>query len=865
MLFVHYFFATKREMSTDIEEQVQAKVNNVQLTIIVDGISLEEKTTKIEFTVSRHVLITYTGYFQALLSKSAFSDQKQAEETGKLVVPWYEILKILNPSADFQKTPHYNWTTAWTTFADLFTFVYKTIQTPLDKQEQPVKKDFYEELLKKTIPPFLQQFNACRLYDLLELFEYFQCELFSSFIPPLIKQWVTSVNVVEAVKEGMTPENGRLFFDGLTHIYKTCHLFDLTKCDIEQAIMSNFSFSCDEIKEKNKIEPCKRYLELYHHQALPFTPDKLSNLNYCLANYLWSVPLRYLLFSTDHMNESKSNLLFDYIPHDPMKLPETLKETADWIGHSFHWMDIMKPKTENRKSEKDNIAIVQSLDEFTNNWKHFSCQLFEKNFPWSNNIIIAGGSIAHCLDGQYKYRCCCKDGGVDFAIKYSDIDIFILNQDKTAFRDVISYFAANSRVYFAKQKSLVSIIIQGVTRNVQLIMTKHKSKEEILLKSFDLDYIRAAYDGKKVYYAPECWIANVTRTCNFMLTNRSWTLESRLSKTLKKGYAIADTIELPSSIYIEEKAINKSKSSFDKLYYKHTATKYFVPTTEDSHNYCIYAIKSLFKVNNIYVGDTIFSHLDEFTALEFNFDKSYHSDVIDHCLSRPERKIILNDLTKNLQIKSTGVPLVVNDNIISSDKNIWSDLIPQVMGLDKHVIKSKNVLYGKFKEKIEVKFFNLLCLFANFESLHLGDIHTPNKLVFSIDKRPIICEFLKAMDRYLTSFYAQHSKEIFKKELTLNAVENMLNPSVINRQTDIIRLMITKNTSYYDTITCNSGCLKTDKKMFKEMRGRLCSITIMPVIWITKYQFGISWHIKDVKIMPANLMQNNSILSIALK
>lgn len=138
-----------------------------------------------------------------------------------------------------------------------------------------------------------------------------------------------------------------------------------------------------------------------------------------------------------------------------------------------------------------NISFDKFEDRFkmmTKTWLH--------DFPWNEypNVCVAGGTLLNCLDTSVNY---------EFATK-SDIDLFVLNNDKNTVKSLITHFNkkfGGDKLYYVLQRSVITIHITDNTQTLQIILSGYNNFCDLTC-NFDMNGLQLwySYRGLEIYY-----------------------------------------------------------------------------------------------------------------------------------------------------------------------------------------------------------------------------------------------------------------------------------------------------------------------------------------------------------------------------
>ena len=165
-----------------------------------------------------------------------------------------------------------------------------------------------------------------------------------------------------------------------------------------------------------------------------------------------------------------------------------------------------------------------------------------------DSAFVAGG--AACLLGCPEQK----------LLSSSDIDIFVLNVKE---RDTVLENIKNKlmllypyAIIMQSNEAMLTVVRRYNDTKIQIILSPHQTMAAVL-RYFDFDYVRAAFDGELLYRtfgAQRAWDTRSTGECYAMLVN-----PYRLQKALRKGF------ELPTR-FLEILEDDKVSSTINTLY-----------------------------------------------------------------------------------------------------------------------------------------------------------------------------------------------------------------------------------------------------------------------------------------------------------
>lgn len=172
----------------------------------------------------------------------------------------------------------------------------------------------------------------------------------------------------------------------------------------------------------------------------------------------------------------------------------------------------------------------------------------------SDTCVLAGGSMVVCMF---------QDINIETLPLDSDIDLFVFDENK--FISLLRYYESlyENRVRFLKNGPVTTVLIQDEDVSIQLVacfgstFKNPQLSAQDTVYNFDLDYIKAYYDGKNVYATAECVRAWDERRVS---SGYPVILRSRIDKAHEKGFFVSKEY-LHNVTFIPE-----TKSRFDFYY-----------------------------------------------------------------------------------------------------------------------------------------------------------------------------------------------------------------------------------------------------------------------------------------------------------
>ncbi|EED77701.1 predicted protein, partial [Postia placenta Mad-698-R] len=252
------------------------------------------------------------------------------------------------------------------------------------------------------------------------------------------------------------------------------------------------------------------------------------------------------LFATDKTNPRLND------PHvglvDVFDAPTDIRTTRARVVKSESDLSakFILPLSEDRRRQEGMAAMVQTFDEFKQNWTLFTEGSLSQLTDW-NNVIAAGGAVQACLSpvpasAKVSKRALRKHFH-NTAYPTSDVDLFLygLTEEEAEKKIQVIYEAVRDSVPWdvtcVRSRHTVSIHSQYPYRAVQIVLRLYRSPAEILA-GFDVDAPCCAYDGRRVWANPRAIVA-MMRQCNTVdMTRRSPSYEVRLAKYSSRDFEV---------------------------------------------------------------------------------------------------------------------------------------------------------------------------------------------------------------------------------------------------------------------------------------------------------------------------------------
>lgn len=163
-------------------------------------------------------------------------------------------------------------------------------------------------------------------------------------------------------------------------------------------------------------------------------------------------------------------------------------------------------------------------------------------FLHPNRCVLAGGALVQAHRQNAPWSPC------------SDIDLWIFERDLMD-RIVQHFEDSYDKVYYLTTSSVVTILVADCSCPIQLIFAGKEGTPWLSVHRFDLDYVRAYYDGQALQMLPEAMAA---WEVNSVLRSTDTVGSVRLKKAEQKGFLIALT---------NHRVITESEERLHKYYY----------------------------------------------------------------------------------------------------------------------------------------------------------------------------------------------------------------------------------------------------------------------------------------------------------
>jgi hypothetical protein len=191
------------------------------------------------------------------------------------------------------------------------------------------------------------------------------------------------------------------------------------------------------------------------------------------------------------------------------------------------------------------------------------------------NLVVAGGYALYSISPHLKRGT-------------SDVDIFIYGNDaerETAFNRTLDHFQKygkdnNKRVFWTRQYQAVTLCIDDIDINFQIIVT-HKRYKTQILDGFHLDYVQAMFDGQS--FLCNSKLIRSLRSQTIYTPFREKLKPYMYYKAYKKGFSFDEDYKYDMNILDNDEEVKKKIES------------YYYPNSEESAKDIILSIQKKFK------------------------------------------------------------------------------------------------------------------------------------------------------------------------------------------------------------------------------------------------------------------------------
>ena len=190
--------------------------------------------------------------------------------------------------------------------------------------------------------------------------------------------------------------------------------------------------------------------------------------------------------------------LYDFLePHNPYSTINFLESKKH--NHRIECFDPAYVVEEDgmtydtNRIEYFNKKVFVDLEKFRQRLQEFSYNLIDDTFPFSEHIVLAGGSVHKCLESRIDLSKLPKYSNMNIYLCHPELKIIIRD-----FKKIIKYFQdKHDKVYWVRKNiNELRVYFPGYNRYIQISMYKN-TLEEIIPK-FDFSHNQFLYNGKKI-------------------------------------------------------------------------------------------------------------------------------------------------------------------------------------------------------------------------------------------------------------------------------------------------------------------------------------------------------------------------------
>jgi hypothetical protein len=146
-------------------------------------------------------------------------------------------------------------------------------------------------------------------------------------------------------------------------------------------------------------------------------------------------------------------------------------------------------------------------------------------FHFGEHIVLAGGAVHMALDESVPLD----------SVPYADVDLWVYGYSSMAealawVTPALEYFAARNALFAYSTPSIITIVVPGAVRNVQIIFQGGAVAANVCV-NYDLPYVQAYFDGNNIHVTPDCVFSIRAKMC--------WqkkVITKRLVKAVSRGF-----------------------------------------------------------------------------------------------------------------------------------------------------------------------------------------------------------------------------------------------------------------------------------------------------------------------------------------
>lgn len=394
--------------------------------------------------------------------------------------------------------------------------------------------------------------------------------------------------------------------------------------------------------------------------------------------------------------------------------------------------NIVKTKLMVKKTIEPNNYIEYHDANFKNNLGKYTFGL-NNVIPWENGgFVFSGGLLSDIVKNN-------------FNAELMDIDLFLYGSTESkinTLNKLLDNLDLNQYNYiFGCNGSVIYIMVQGISRLIQLIMTK-KTKPEEIIDGFDFTHLQIYYDGNKIFGTEKAIEQIKTNMTEFTETHE---VQQRLIKYFEKGICNLEKIIYSTDKFIlHKKTLKKlmNERALKKLYKTtHNLTIYTDLTPINFNNFDINKIdlKKYIGVHSIYYSkpnntDLMKINMDgkflDYFNLNNNLKNTFNYELqedSDYDFSVRHEMIYDSDKYSGFYlpckfIRQEDFSYVSNDNEIKNGKKIYFKIQNKI--LSEKIISIVN--YKNFKlDIIDNNFDSILQTKLENESINHFSVISP--------------------------------------------------------------------------------------------------------------------------------------------
>mgnify|MGYP003147065355 CR=1 FL=1 len=266
----------------------------------------------------------------------------------------------------------------------------------------------------------------------------------------------------------------------------------------KKCIYENFDvLVCPECRDSKQIYAFPRFLCKFMEPERYYQiyKDSIKNLNNKQRLKIYK-----LWFHTYSIYTPPFLDLYDYLePHNMYETIKFLEEKKN--NHKIECFDpAFTVEDDGLTYNSDEInyegkRVFNDLTTFKKRLQEFTYNLIDDDFPYKNNVVLAGGGVHKCLESRID---------LNKVPEYSNLDIFICHPDlKILTKDtkkVIKYFqdrhSEDNIFWVHKNTNVIRLYVSGYNRMIQLVLFKNTI--ENIVSKFDFSHVQYVYDGKTI-------------------------------------------------------------------------------------------------------------------------------------------------------------------------------------------------------------------------------------------------------------------------------------------------------------------------------------------------------------------------------